>query len=142
MKEAAAKTAGFDISSLDVVKAANDGANVELVHPVSGEGLGIRVRVIGKDSDEFRRLIAAQSRRRVQRMAKQGRGVKAPDQEEIEHENVDLLAASTLGWEGMVYEGKELPFTRENAVMVYSKYPWVREQVDVAIGDRSLFIKA
>lgn len=135
------KPTGFDLDRLDVVSAANEGAEFELVHPTTAEGLGIHVSVIGRDSDEFRRLTAAQARRRVQRMAKGGRN-KMQDVEEIEAENIELLAASTRGWRGMVNKGQAVEFSRENAVQIYAKYPWIREQVDFAIGDRSLFIRA
>jgi hypothetical protein len=141
-KETAAVANGFDLADLDLVSAANEGVEVELVHPTNGEGLGIKVRVVGRDSDEFRRLSAAQARRRVQRMSKGGFRNKTQDVEELEAEGIELLAACTKGWTGMVMNKEVVPFSRDAAITIYTKYPWIREQVDTAIGDRSLFIKA
>ena len=62
--------------------------------------------------------------------------------EEIEQDGIDLLAACTTGWIGIIIEDKEIPFSTDNAVMVYERFPWIKEQVDTAIGDRANFIKA
>jgi hypothetical protein len=37
---------------------------------------------------------------------------------------------------------KELEFSVDNAIALYERFPWIKEQVDIAIGDRANFIKA
>jgi hypothetical protein len=131
----------FDLSAIDTVKDANQGAEVELYHPTNGQDLGIRVRVLGKDSDKFRQVHAAQGRKRTAKLQKTGfrGGVSAAD---IEQEGIELLANCTIGWSGMVMGGKEVPFSTDNAIAIYTQYPWIKEQIDSAIADRALFTKA
>lgn len=131
---------GFDLSSLDVVSAANTGVEVDLLHPVTNEPIGMKIKVIGRDSDEFRRLSNAQSRRRVNKMSKGGFRATNANLEDVEAEGIELLAACTKGWTNVVVSGKVIPFSKEAAVDLYTKYPWIKEQVDTAIGDRALFI--
>lgn len=131
----------FDLAAIDTVKDANQGADVELYHPTNGQDLGITVSVLGKDSDKFRQVQAAQGRKRTAKLQKTGfRAGMSPA--EIEQEGIELLASCTTGWKGMVMNGQEVPFSHENAVAIYTKYPWIKEQVDTAIADRSLFTKA
>jgi hypothetical protein len=135
------KAPKFDLSSIDTIADANKGAAIELFHPTTGVDLGITVYVLGKDSDKFRQVQATQGRKRTQKLQKTGFriGISADD---IEQDAIELLAAVTTGWENMVMGGKELPFSTENAEVVYTKYPWIREQIDGAVGDRSRFTPA
>lgn len=131
----------IDLASIDTVKDANQGATVDLYHPTNGKDLGIKVTVLGRDSDKFRSVQAAQGRKRTAKLQKTNfrGGVDAND---IEKDGIELLAACTIGWAGMVLNGQEVPFSLENAIAIYTKYPWIKEQIDTAVSDRSLFTKA
>jgi hypothetical protein len=131
----------FDLASIDVVKDSNTGASIDLYHPTSGADLGIKIHIIGRDSDKFRETQAAQGRKRLAKMKKTGfqtNGLQA----DTESDGIELLAHCTTGWEGMVMGGKAVPFSFDNAVAIYTSHPWIKEQVDAAIADRSLFTKA
>lgn len=138
--EETAKT--FDLSELDTAKASNDGFDVSLYHPGTNADLGIKIRVLGKDSDEFRKVSNAQNKRRMDRMSRGGFRNPTPSPEELEQNGIELLAACTVGWSGVVLDGKSLAFSKDNAKALYSRFPWIKEQVDAAIGDRANFIKA
>lgn len=125
---------GYDLSTLNVVEAANKGTVVDITHPVSGEVLGIKITVAGSDSDIYRK---AQRQILNKRLAQRAVKTKA---EEIENESLELLVKCTLGWEGVEEAGAPIPFSAEAARSLYKKYPWLREQVDTAIADRSLFL--
>ncbi len=129
----------LDLAELDTTKAANAGFDVSLYHPATNADLGITIRVLGKDSDEFRRISNAQNKRRLDRMQRGGFRVSMPSPEEMEQNAIELLASCTVGWTGVVLEKKPLPFSKENAKMLYTRVPWIREQVDAAIGDRANF---
>lgn len=132
----------LDLGSIDVVKAANEGVEVQLYHPGTNADLGVVIKVLGRDSTEFRRLSAEQNRRRMAKMTKGGTfkmGVINP--EELENDLINLLAACTISWTGVRVDGAELPCSRENAAMLYTRFPWIREQVDATVGDRSVFLK-
>ena len=125
---------GFDLKNLDVVSLANTGTTVDIVHPVTGDPLGIKVTVAGMDSDLYRK---AQRKILNKRLNDKKFKTRA---EELENESIDLLAHCTMSWEGVEEDGVVVPFTVDNAKKVYRTYPWMKEQVDVAIGDRGNFL--
>jgi len=130
----------IDLSSIDTVKGANEGFDVQIYHPGTNEDLGITIRVLGKDSDEFRRISQAQSKKRLSKMTKGGFRNATVSPEEIEQDALDLLASVTKSWNNVVIDGQPVGFSKENALMVYERFPWIKEQVDTAIGDRANFI--
>lgn len=42
---------------------------------------------------------------------------------------VDFFARLTLGWSGVTKDGKNVPFTKENAIEFYTEAKWVVEQL-------------
>ena len=132
-----------DLAAIDTVKGSNDGFDVRIYHPGTSEDLDITINVLGKDSDAFQKVSRGQNKRRMAKMSKGGfRNVSTPPVEEIESDGIELLASCTTGWSGVVIDKKEIEFSKENAVMIYDRFPWIKEQVDLAIGDRANFIKA
>jgi hypothetical protein len=140
----------MDIGTIGMAANANAGVEVEIFHPGTTKNLGIFITVLGKDSAEFLKLQRAQQKRRMDKMAKFGAfKVNAISPEEIEEDAVELLAACTKKWrqvgvkDGCIkWKGQELACTMGNAEMVYAEAAWLKEQIDAAIGDRSLFTKA
>lgn len=133
----------IDLSSIDTVKGSNEGFDVQIYHPGTNEDLGITIHVLGKDSDEFIKVSRAQSKKRLAKMTKSGfRNTSPVPVEEVEQDGIALLAACTKSWVGVIVEGKAVECSVENAKMIYERFPWIREQVDTAIGDRANFIKA
>lgn len=137
----------MDLATIDTVKGANAGVDVKIYHPGTNEDIGVNIRVLGKDSDEFQRISRAQQKRRMDKLTKGGfRGANIP-LESIEQDAIDLLASLTKGWKQedkstITLDGEELACTKENAVAVYERFPWIKEQIDAAIGDRANFIKS
>ena len=137
----------MDLATIDTVKGANAGFDVKIYHPGTNEDIGVNIRVLGKDSDEFQRISRAQQKRRMDKLTKGGfRGANIP-LESIEQDAIDLLASLTKGWKQedkstITLDGEELACTKENAVAVYERFPWIKEQIDAAIGDRANFIKS
>jgi hypothetical protein len=138
---AAVPQAPTDLNDLDVRSAAAEGAEVELYHPVTGKGLSIFVTVVGKDSEDFKDVQSHQNRRRMGKMAKGGQRAALNLGDDVDADRIELLALCTRGWRGMVLNGQAVAFSAQAAESLYMKYPWMAEQVDQAIGDRSLFMK-
>jgi hypothetical protein len=138
------KAKQIDLSSIDTVKGSNEGFDVKIYHPGTMADLNITINVLGKDSDEFQKVSRAQSKKRLEKMTKGGFRAHSmtPPPEEIEADGLELLAKCTKSWSGVVIDGKEVEFSHDNAIMVYTRFPWIKEQIDVAIGDRANFIKA
>ena len=129
----------MDLAELDLTKAANVGAWVDILHPVTGEALDIKILVIGKDSDKFRELEEKHQResleaaKRTQKLEDRIAAAKAQGEA--------LLVACTVQWQHVELDGVELDCTPENVRKVYSRFTWLRDQVDVAIGTRANFLK-
>jgi hypothetical protein len=140
------KKKAVDLSSIDTVKGANEGFDVQIYHPGTNEDLGIVINVLGKDSDEFQKVSRAQQKKRMAKLTKGGFRNPAVPVEEIEQDATVLLAACTKSWSQdgkptITMDKKELEFSVDNAIALYERFPWIKEQVDVAIGDRANFIK-
>jgi hypothetical protein len=134
----------FDLASLDTTKACNDGAEVEIRHPVTNVPLGMTIRVLGRDSDTFKEFTRDMLNTRLRREAmaqKRGKDADLRTVEVIEQENMDLLVTCTLGWKGVVDAGETLDFNEANVRKIYKKYPWIYDQVNEAIGTLELFLK-
>lgn len=62
--------------------------------------------------------------------------------EEIEESALRQLSICTVSWKGVKLDGQELECNPDNAYMLYSRLPWLKEQVDEFVGDRANFLKA
>ena len=124
----------FDLAKLDTAKVAEEGAELRVAHPITGEDLGITITLIGTDSKTFRDISKS---RATASLKKKTREI---DLDQNESEAVDLLAKCTKGWTGISENGKEVVFSFDNAVQLYTKYLWLREQIDRFMADRSNFL--
>jgi len=131
----------FDLSNLDTSAAAEMGAVLDVLHPTENLPIGVRITLAGADSDIYQKFVN-KAANKVRQRIKPGRPYTPPSQEEENERGIALLVACTLGWEGMIMNGKEYPFTPENARVLYANpgYTWLRTQVDEFIGDRSNFL--
>lgn len=127
----------MDLAQLDTTAAANEGADIELLHPTTGAPLGVLITVCGTDSDAYRQALRERQNKRLRNAKRGGATLTA---EEIEAEALDLLVRCTSGWTGVELDGKPVAFTREAARDLYRRFRWIREQVDTAIEDRANFL--
>lgn len=129
----------IDISA---VLTADEPFELQLVHPVTREPIDVTISIVGMDSAVYRKVAHAQRARRIKNIKPGSRNLPV-SMDELEADAIEILAECTTGWKNLAFNGSELPFSKENAVMVYSspKTGWVREQVDEAISDRANFSK-
>lgn len=61
--------------------------------------------------------------------------------ESIEEKAVNLLIFAVVDWEGFTNDGERVPCTEENVrkLIADETYIWIRNQVDVAVGDDTLY---
>jgi hypothetical protein len=140
-----------DLAELDSVAASDAGVEMQLYHPKTQSDLGIFITLLGRDSKDYRRVQSAQNRKRTERMTKGGVFKPAVvTSEEIEQNTIELLSACTKAWRSVAGEestdtisigGQAFTCTTENAAMLYTKYPWIKEQVDAFVSDRANFMK-
>lgn len=134
-----AAPSGFDLASLDALTAAQeDGIDVPIEHPVSGDPLGITIRVAGPDSQRqrkaYRRMLDARMRS----------GKRRIEPEEAEGETLLYLARTLIGWtfsSGVTIDGEVPEFSVDAAVSLFRRFPFIREQIDAAAASRAGFSK-
>lgn len=145
----------MDLSKLDTVSAAAEGATLHLKHPVTGvplldeslksdehpDGAPVTITLLGVDSPEYQALDRRLRNRRLAETGRRGAQVKLTA-EQIDNEAVQMLAALTVGWQNVGFGETKLEFSREAAASLYKKVPWIREQVDEFVADRGNFLRA
>jgi hypothetical protein len=130
-------TKGFDLAAIDTVAACNKPFELEIIHPVTGNGLGVFISIVGKDSDVYRKRIKALADESITRNAR-GKGMKLVDK--IEEDNIAALVAVTTGWRNVVLDGKALEFNPGNARTLYTRILPIREQVQEAVNNIENFM--
>ena len=111
---------------------------IEILHPKTGEELGISVTVMSYDDDRMKKI-----RRKIldRRLHLEARGKHFKSEELNENAN-DLCFNAMTGWEwrgDAVFHGKKPEFTRASVTAVFEELSWFRDQIDNAIGDEKAF---
>lgn len=145
----------YDLADIDTIKASNEGVDFEIKHPTTNGPTGIFFTILGKDSDTFREFQRHKFNEylRAEAYAKaRGKQPQAKSAEDYEDDMLTLLVACTTGWffretpdspkMPFLFGGKEMAFTAENLRAVYKARPFVRDQINDAVGDLANFIKA
>jgi len=133
----------MDLSTLNLVEHANGRQLMTVMHPISGEplmtsdGQEVFIELLGADSSVMRSEMSDRARKQ---MTKRTNTVLSLD--EAEKASAELLAAVTVSWFGLEESGQKIDCTRENVVAIYTKYSWLRLQVDAFVSDRANFFKA
>ena len=120
-------------------KLSESGQPFKPVHPVTGEDLGIVIYLEGRDSPSY---VVRQNKLVNARLAKATQNLRAVKitADSVEQEALLLLAGATKSWTNVQWEGKELECTEANALMLYSKLRWLKEQVETFVSDRANFL--
>lgn len=117
----------------DVLNGATDqdkGRELELVDPFEGKPTGMKLWIVGPDSDTARRAQIALSDELADMADNEGR-VTA---EQREKARLNCLARLVLRWE-VEEDGKPVPFNTSN-LLILLRVRWVQEQVDAFAADR------
>ena len=138
----------MSLADLNTKETADNGVEIEILHPGTNLPVGVAITVLGTDSAAFRAITRKQRNRRLESMNR-SKGKVTQTDEEQEAEALDILAACTKSWrtgennEIEVTPGEFLACTPENAKRLYADvgFSWLREQVDREIGDRTNFLK-
>ena len=114
----------MDIDQLYTVEDHEKGAEMQ-VHDQNGKPLDMYLTIAGMDSKAWRQAFNKNKRKMIE-----GEDIKA-----------DILSEVTIGWRGFTSKGKELEFSKKKAKNLYSQAPYIADQVDRFIADRSNFTK-
>ncbi len=134
----------MDLSKFNTKDLSDKGAVMVVEDPTTGKDLltdddePVTITLLGKDSKVYREL---SHKRTNQQLEQAVRSKKAKvSAEEMEGDALDILAACTTGWSHIEDEGESLECSRINARKMYEKYPWLKEQADSFILDRSNYL--
>lgn len=101
------------------------GAEMEIMHPVTGQGTGVFLLIRGVDSKTFRDASIEFNRKRMD---------KANEDKDIA---LDLTVAITAGWRGI----DDVEFSADAVRKMYTDSPAIRAQVDAFFTVRRNFMK-
>jgi len=101
------------------------GAEMEVMHPATGEATGVFLLIRGVDSKTFRDASIEFNRKRMD---------KANDDKDIA---LDLTVAITAGWRGI----DDIEFSADAVRKLYTDSPAIRAQVDAFFTVRRNFMK-
>lgn len=121
----------FELNTTDT----NETATIDLLHPVTGQPVGASITVYGQDSDVYRSEIRKYEDRVVE-YAKRNRGKVMPSEMRDELA-LERLVACVESIDGLTENGEPLT----DAARLFTKYPWIREQVEAGVTERANFIK-
>jgi hypothetical protein len=122
---------GFDLAALDQ----DDTAIIQIIHPSTGDEIGATATVYGQDSDIFR----SESRKAEARFSdysRRNRGKFMPPEQREELDRKKVIAC-TKSIDGLTYKGTPLTDPED----IFTRFPWIFEQVTQGIMDRGNFIK-
>lgn len=131
----------MDLSKLDVVASADNGATLVVQHPITREdlldskGQPVTITLLGSDSSVLRNEMKARAKRQLDKRIK-------PDLDDAIKASSEMLAVCTIGWSGIEDGGVALQCDKATITQTYMKYPWLREQVDAFVSDRENFYSA
>ncbi len=109
-----------------------EGTEVE-VRDVAGEvEAGVTITVVGTYSTTYRK---AQSQNRDKFLKQRGK----IDSDMIEKQSVETTARCIKAWKGFTSNGQDFPYTKDNAVLLLTNAPWIREQVEEAMNDHAAY---
>lgn len=129
----------MDLSGFNTSKAASKPHFLQLSHPATGEllanedGKKIGIDLLGADSSEYQN---ARRRWQTSRMSKRN---KNPTIAEIEAAAIEWLAAVTVKFHNIEFDGEKA--NEKAAADVYRDHAWIREQVEEFINDRANFFQ-
>lgn len=119
-------------------KKINEGSDLIVRDPVSSEKTDIVITLLSADSDIYRSRLNKMSDRMQRTLHKRkGRQLSSA---ELRGESIELYADCTAGWKNIELEKAPFEHNKENAVKLYTDYPWIFEQVEEFVEDRANFL--
>lgn len=149
----------INLADLNATKPSELTFDLELLHPVTDEPLGLFIQVVGSSSERVRKLRDEQVNELLKAdFEKQRNKGKAPTIDVAVKKNAKLSARATVGWyeqqpvtvgekpkkiDGLPFGDTRIEFSEDAAIQLYSDpaYDWLYQQVDKAVGDLSNFMK-
>ncbi len=140
-----------NMDKYDTVASANEGAVMTLLDPINTEimvneddGSEMTIKLLGQDSDRYRKADLAATNRRLKVGGRKGGQVTA---EELESADLSKLLAVTVEWNITSPSGERLkgaiPQEAQGKLRdIYRKWPWLKQDAIDFVTSRSNFVRA
>lgn len=121
----------FDLVKQDFNKSAEIGYAFDLKLP-TGESSGAKLTVIGEMSapvKQYSRKKFAEYQMKQSIARRKGKDIEDMSLEDAEELAVEQALVRLVDWDGILEDGKKVPFTKEKATEVLKAHSFIREQV-------------
>lgn len=121
-----------------------DVGSYELILP-DGSKSGVLFQLAGPTHPVREAYEKKNLRRGLRQFNKHGKSQLPDDPDELLEQTVERLCAYTLGWtDNLAMDGALAPFSEANRKRLYThpKLHWIRDQINVAVGDLQLFMSS
>jgi len=139
----------IDLTTLDSKAKSEKGARLNFINPADGSEMTTFMDVLGRDSATWTNMEREDLLKNVNKKTSKKKATE-DDAIEIEQKITEKLAKMVTKFgeiddkgkevDYILFQGDKLKWSFENAVLVLETLPWMREQVNVFIGDRANFL--
>jgi hypothetical protein len=128
----------------------DEGADLHLRNPTTGEpivenGEPTILKVISQQSSTWLNIQNEEMLQRTEELrerAKDKDPKKKPTLQEMNDAAIRVAASAVVGWSGVsIGSNGPLEYSKENALLLITKFPWIRRQVQEFMTDEGNFIK-
>ena len=125
----------MEIGQLLTVDAHEAGAECNILSPVDRKKTDVFIKIAGADSKLWRN---AKKKQTAQLIA-----ARAADKKDVDYDAMDIeaIASITLDWRGITKDGKEYPCIEKNKKELFTKSPFIVEQLLEFLSKGENFIK-
>lgn len=124
----------MDLRRFDSVTRSEAGVECKLLDPMTKSDSGASLVLFGVDSSIYKQIEKEQQARHKNL----GRALSV---EEIYEDTIEKAARMTKDWKGFSLDGKELPFSQEEAKKVYKAYPYIFDAAATFMFTRTNFFE-
>lgn len=122
----------LDLAKTNLADAADAGYEFEIKLPGSGDPTGAFITVRGEMSKVVKNYSRQKFREfqlKEQQAKRRGKESQEMTLEEAEDLAIETTLVRVIDWRGITENGKDVPFTKENAERIFREHSWIREQV-------------
>lgn len=147
----------MDLTNLDTAAASQKAQPLYLRHPSTRTVLGYDpetgsyekasvIFLLGSEAPAYRREVATRANIRQRSQRARGKNYVPTEDDileaadKIEQDEAYHLAAITTGWSNIELDGEPLEFTRENAVKLYQRFSWIKQQASAFSEDSGNYL--
>jgi hypothetical protein len=118
----------------NLISAQEEGVLIDILHPVTGDPIGMKIKVAGPDSERVK-----SARQAVTNANLRANPANKPKAADLEASARKVTAAAVISWGGAEENGKPVECTVDGVLRVFTDYPFIYEQVSAVVGNRALF---